>query len=71
MGYEVLGIGRGYLLAFLLVAGFIATMMVLILSGTAIGVAEKWVGMYTTFAVPILGVVVVPKELGKVFKKKE
>ena len=70
MEKEFFGIGRGYLLAFLLVAGFIAMMLLLIGSGVRMADAKEWAGLYTTFAVPILAVVVVPKEAGKIFTKK-
>ena len=70
MENELLGIGRGYLLAMLLVSGFIAMILVLAVADSPIGTVQKWAEVYTTFAAPILAVVVVPKEIAKIFKKK-
>lgn len=64
------GIGRGYLLAALLIAGFIVMIAILAIADTPTGSVEKWVELYIKFSAPILAVVVIPKELVKAFKKK-
>ena len=66
MKNEVLGIGRGYLMGFLVVGGFIGIMIALISTGARMGDVKQWAEIYTTFAIPILGVVLIPKELGKI-----
>ena len=65
MENEVLGIGRGYLLAFFIVGGFFALMIVLAANGTRMGDVEKWAEIVTSFAVPVLAIALGGKELGK------
>lgn len=65
------GMGRGYMLAVMLTGGFIAMMIILAATDAPIGNVQKWAETYTTFAAPILAIVVLPKAAEKIFKKKE
>lgn len=66
MQNELWGIGRGYLLAFLIVIGFIAMMMILIAKSARMPDVVQFAEIYTAFAVPILAVVLAPKAIEKV-----
>ena len=66
MQKEVLGIGRGYLLAFLIVIGFIAMIMILIAKSARMPDVVQFAEIYTAFAVPILAVVLAPKAIEKI-----